>query len=103
MAFHLTSDTEKELREFCSRWKIRELSFFGSALSDDFDTESDIDVMVDFDRNADWGLLDHVQMQQELEEILGRKVDLITKRALNYSSNRILQEEISSTAEVVFG
>ena len=101
MPFRLTLDAEKKLKEFCSRWKIQELSFFGSALRADFDAESDIDVMVDFRQDADWGLLDHVQMQQELEAILGRKVDLITKRALRYSSNEALKEKISSTAEIV--
>jgi predicted nucleotidyltransferase len=87
---------------FCQRWKVREMALFGSALRTDFKPESDVDVLVSFHASADWGLFDHVQMQQDLEAIFERKVDLVTHRALEQSQNGLLREHILNTAKVIF-
>ncbi|RMF37352.1 MAG: hypothetical protein D6759_02440 [Chloroflexi bacterium] len=92
----------RELVEFCRRWKIRQMALFGSSLRDDFGPESDIDVLIEFEDDADWSLLDHAQMQQELQSLVGRKIDLITKRALEYSPNWLRRQEILRTARVIF-
>ncbi len=91
-----------EIAEFCRRWKIREFALFGSALRDDFRLDSDLDILIDFDVDAKWGLLEHVQMQQELQTLLQRKVDLITKYALEQSQNWLRRQEILDTAQVLF-
>lgn len=91
-----------EITEFCQRWKIQELAVFGSALRPDFNSESDIDVIVTFDDDADWSLLDHIRMQQELQALLKRDVDLVTKRAVEKSRNWVRRKEILNTAAVVF-
>lgn len=91
-----------EIAKFCQRWKIRELAVFGSALRTDFKPESDIDIIVTFDDNADWSLLDHIRMQQELEALLQRDVDLVTKRAVEKSQNWVYRKEILNTASVIF-
>ena len=57
--------------EFCQRWKIAEFYFFGSVLRDDFRPDSDIDVMVQFEADVAWGLLEFVRMKRELETLLG--------------------------------
>jgi len=93
---------QNKIAEFCKRWKIAELSFFGSVLREDFRSDSDIDVLVNFGPDADWSLLDHVAMQDELAEILGRKVDLISRRAVEKSDNPIRRKSILSTAEPVY-
>lgn len=93
--------TEK-IAEFCKRWKIAELALFGSALNERFRSDSDIDILVSFASDADWGLLDHVQIQQELENILHRKVDLVSKRGIEQSRNRLRKKEILGTAETIF-
>jgi uncharacterized protein len=67
------------ITRFCWRWKIRELALFGSVLRTDFRPDSDVDVLVTFTDDAHWGLLAHVQMQQELATILQRPVDLISQ------------------------
>ncbi|MGV0028348.1 nucleotidyltransferase family protein [Phormidesmis priestleyi] len=90
------------IREFCDRWQITELSLFGSVLRDDFRPDSDIDILAAFAPTADWGLLEHAQMQQELEAMLGRSVDLISKRAIERSSNWIRRREILSTAQSIY-
>ena len=63
-------------------WRIIEFVLFGSVLRDDFDAESDLDILVAFAPDADWSLLDHVQMEQELEALLGREVDLLSRRSV---------------------
>jgi len=95
--------SQEQIADFCRRWQISELALFGSVLRDDFGPESDLDILVTFAPGARWGLLDHVKMEQELASLLGCKVDLLTKRAVERSSNWILRREILGTAEVVYG
>jgi len=90
------------LAEFCRKWKITQLALFGSILREDFGPDSDVDVLVSFAPDADWGLFDHVAMEQELSALLGRKVDLVTRRAVERSTNRIRREAILASAEVVY-
>ena len=51
---------------------------FGSALRDDFRPDSDLDLLVRFTQDADWSLRDHVKMEEELSDIVGRNVDLVS-------------------------
>ena len=90
------------LAEFCQRWKIKELYFFGSVLREDFRPDSDIDVMVTFSADATWGLLEFVRMKRELKTVLGREVDLITKKSIEQSHNWIRRQEILETAQPVY-
>jgi hypothetical protein len=86
---------EPELSEFCRRHHIRKLSLFGSVLRDDFGPRSDVDVLVEFDAGQTPGF-DFVRIQMELSELLGgRRVDLVTPRALS----PFLRERILLSAE----
>jgi hypothetical protein len=98
----LAAVPDSEIAGFCRRWHIRELALFGSALRSDFGPDSDVDVLVAFSPEAEWGLLEHVQMQQELQTLFHRKVDLISKRALERKRNWLLRRAILSTAETLF-
>ena len=89
------------LREFCRKWQIQELAVFGSILREDFGPDSDVDFLVTFAPAVPWSLFDHIQMEEELEGILGRPVDMVTRRALEASENYLRREEILSTARVV--
>jgi predicted nucleotidyltransferase len=91
-----------EIADFCRRWRIEELSLFGSVLRSDFRPDSDLDVLIAFDENAGWGLFDHAKMKQELESLLRRSVDLISKRAVEHSQNWLRRREILQTAQVLF-
>jgi uncharacterized protein len=75
-----------ELRNFCRRWQVRELSIFGSVLRDDFRDDSDIDVLVSFAPAAPWSLWDLVSTRDELVKFLGREVDLVEEEGLPYWS-----------------
>ena len=94
---------EDKIAEFCDRWMVRELALFGSVLRDDFHSDSDIDFLIAFLPEADWGLLDHVSMQQELMVMFERDVDLVSKRAIERSENWIRRQEILGTAQVIYG
>ena len=102
MAERAIGISQEQVADFCRRWQIGEMALFGSVLRDEFGPESDLDVLVTFAPGAEWGLLDHVRMEQELAGLLGCKVDLLTKRAVQRSPNWILRREILGTAEVIY-
>lgn len=91
-----------KIADFCQRWKIKEFALFGSVVREDFRPDSDIDVLVTFAPDAQWTLFDHVDMQDELEAIFGRKVDLVSKRGIERSRNYIRRKAILSSAEVIY-
>jgi len=78
------------------------MSNFVATIPNDFSPDSDLDLLVTFATDAEWGLFDHVQMQQELQTLLQRSVDLISKRALERSQNWLRRQEILNTAQVLF-
>jgi predicted nucleotidyltransferase len=92
----------QDIVRFCQRWQVREMALFGSALRPDFTPESDVDILISFHEVADWGLFDHVQMRLDLEAIFQRKVDLVSRRALEQTRNELLRESILKTAKVIF-
>jgi predicted nucleotidyltransferase len=77
----LQIDRDK-LADFCRRWKITELSLFGSVLREDFRPDSDVDVLVTFAAGAPWSLLDLVTMEEELRQMFRREVHLVEQAGL---------------------
>lgn len=73
---------EGRLAGICRRYGVRELSVFGSAASGEMRPDSDIDLLVEFLPEAEPGLLDHAGLMLDLSELLGRKVDLVSKNGL---------------------
>jgi predicted nucleotidyltransferase len=88
-----------EIEDFCSRWKIEELSLFGSILREDFGQDSDVDVLVSFAEDAPWSLFDIVDMKEELESIFGRDVDLVEKESLR---NPFRRSAIMNGREIIY-
>ncbi|MDN5335953.1 MAG: uncharacterized protein PWR02_979 [Synergistales bacterium] len=88
---------QEEIARFCRRNKIRRLALFGSVLRDNFTPESDIDVLVEFEPGERVGLR-FFALEQELSELLGRKVDLNTPGFLS----KDFREEIQLHAEVIY-
>ena len=81
------------LSDFCRRNHIRRLALFGSVLRDDFAAESDVDVLVEFEPGTRVGLIGFAGMENELSELIGRKVDLNTPRCLNpHFRDEVLRE-----------
>ena len=92
----------EELAAFCKRWQISELALFGSVLRDDFGPDSDVDVLVRFLPEAEHGLFEMVAMEEELSQLLGRKADLVSRRAVEQSRNYIRRRAILGSAEVIY-
>jgi predicted nucleotidyltransferase len=90
-----------QIADFCRRWQITELALFGSVLRDDFRPDSDVDVLVTFAPDAQWSLFDHVDMADELRQILGRPVDLVNRRGIERSRNPLRRRAILESAQVV--
>ncbi|HEX6096792.1 MAG TPA: nucleotidyltransferase domain-containing protein [Thermoanaerobaculia bacterium] len=84
---------------FCRKWRIRELSLFGSALREDFRPDSDVDLLVVFEPDAGWDLWDITTMEEELQQVFEREVDLVEKRALK---NPFRRHDILTTRQVLF-
>ncbi|MEK7684385.1 MAG: nucleotidyltransferase domain-containing protein [Verrucomicrobiota bacterium] len=78
----------EQIASFCRRWNIARLEVCGSALREDFRPDSDLDLVATYAPKARWSLLDRVRMKLELEDMLGRKVDLLNRRALEKADSR---------------
>lgn len=87
-----------ELADFCRRNHIIKLALFGSVLRNDFGPESDIDVLVEFERGRVPGLITLSGMELELSRMFGRKVDLRTPEDLS----RYFRDEVVKAAEVQY-
>jgi predicted nucleotidyltransferase len=90
---------DSRIREFCERWKIVEFALFGSIVRDDFNDDSDVDVLVAFLPGAGWSLYDFMDMQDELARLFGRKVDLVDKDGLR---NPFRRKAILDEARVLY-
>ncbi|MBI5238616.1 MAG: nucleotidyltransferase family protein [Deltaproteobacteria bacterium] len=87
-----------KIGEFCRRHHIRKLSLFGSVIRDNFRSDSDVDVLVEFEAGHVPGLIRFSGMELELGDILGRKVDLRTPEDLS----RYFRNEVVDTAKALY-
>ena len=85
----------ERISEFCRRHHAHRLSVFGSVLREDFGPDSDIDVLVEFEPGHVPGLIRLAGMESELGEILGRKVDLLTRMSVSpHFRDRVLKDAV---------
>lgn len=100
--FNRLNISEEELINLCQQNHIQELSVFGSILREDFRKTSDIDLLVVFDPQIQLSLMDLVSIQYQLEDRIGRKVDLIEKRSIEKSHNWIRRKNILEAAKIIY-
>ncbi len=93
---------EGKVISLCQRWKIAELSIFGSALRSDFHEGSDIDLLVTFAQGTHHGFFALARLQEELEEIFERNVDIVTRRTIERSRNSIRREAILGSLRALY-
>jgi len=92
MSLDLDQLPREQIGELCRQYRIRRLAIFGSALREDFTSESDVDVLVEFEPSTRVGLA-FFAIQEELSKILGHKVDLLTEGFLSkYFRAEVLAE-----------
>jgi uncharacterized protein len=102
MTKHGIDLNSEPIRAFCRKWKINELSVFGSIVRDDFRPDSDVDFVVDFEKGADWDLADLADIRIGLSKILNREVDLLTKGALRQTENWLFRKIVLAELETVY-
>lgn len=92
----------EQLAAFCHQWQITQLALFGSVLREDFDSDSDVDMLVTFAPNAGWSLFDVMDAQEQLSALVGRNVDLVERDAVEKSRNYIRRNAILASARVLY-
>lgn len=97
MNYAAVSISQEQIVALCRKYHIRKLALFGSVLRDDFRTDSDIDVLVEFEAGTHVGW-DIIAIQDELSDLFGRKVDLNTPGFLS----RHIREKVLNTAQVIY-
>ena len=88
----------KKIADLCERHGIQELALFGSALTEKFGSESDVDLLVTFRPGARVGFLTLARAQHELEDLLGRSVDLVPKKGLKPA----IRDSVLASARVLY-
>jgi uncharacterized protein len=91
----------ENINKLCSRYNVSELYVFGSVLTERFNNQSDIDLLVDFDDMDVFNYADnYFDFKFALEEILNRKIDLLEKKAIK---NPFLKKSIDSSKKLIYG
>lgn len=93
----LSQDTRSQIARLCSKYRVRELSLFGSRARGDSRGDSDYDFLVDFLPDADIDLFEYAEMKVDLEELLGKEVDLVSKSGLK---KRIRKRVLAEAREI---
>ena len=88
-----------DIEKLCIKYKIKELSIFGSAIRDDFNENSDVDLLISFINNMEVGLFEVFDVEEELSQLLKRKIDIIPKEGLTLP---VRKERILSTREIIY-
>lgn len=87
-----------EIVTFCRRHHIRRLALFGSVLREDFRSDSDVDVLVEFEPNHIPGLISLMEMQQEFSDLIGREADFRAPGDLH----RAFRDTVVAEAEALY-
>jgi uncharacterized protein len=96
----IVDEKAESIAGLCRKYAVKELSLFGSALREDFGAHSDIDLAVVFSRNGVAGSFDqYFDFKAELEQLLGRPVDLVCVPSLR---NSVLQRKLDETKRLIY-
>ena len=100
MAMHLTIEQLpiREIERLCKQYRVRELSVFGSVARGEARPASDVDLLVDFQPDARIGLLDYAGLLNALTDVVGRKVDLVSKQGLKPT----IRDDVLREARVIY-
>lgn len=91
-----------KIAEFCKRWRVVELGVFGSIVRDDFGPDSDIDFIFRVDSAFEYTLDDLIGMEQELERMCYRRIELVDWERIEESANHLRKDLILRSVEVIY-
>jgi predicted nucleotidyltransferase len=89
----------EDIANLCKKYNINELSIFGSSIRDDYKKDSDIDILVSFNKASEITLFDIMDLENEFSELIKREVDIVEKESLK---NPIRKNRILSTREIIY-
>lgn len=99
MLLQISVDPER-LAHICRRYHVRRLSAFGSVLREDFGPASDVDLLIEFDPEHVPGMVAMDELEHELWDLTGRRVDIVNPKYLNHRiRDRVLAEAELQYAE----
>jgi len=87
-----------EIRDLCAKWMIKRLAVFGSVLRDDFRPDSDIDLLVEFEPDAKWGLFDLMKAEEDFARLFERRVDFVPRDRLKW----VIRDRVLESAVVIY-
>ena len=90
---------ENKVKEIASSYKILELYIFGSALRQDFNDKSDIDLLIKLSKNSGYSIFELIEIKEKFEKLFNRKIDLVELEGLR---NPYRKEEILKTAKMIY-
>jgi len=95
------NDNINQIKYLCGKYYVRQLFAFGSVLTDKFNEQSDVDLIVDFDKNAVKDhFINYFDFKYALEDVLGRQVDLLEEQPIR---NSYLRKNIENTKTLIYG
>lgn len=89
----------EEIGELCKKYEIKRLEFFGSALTDEFNEGSDIDCLIEFEKDGGNYFHRFFDLKYALEELFGRNVDLVVGSAIK---NPYFQAAVNRSRQVIY-
>jgi len=98
MISEILQTSKQKIAEICRRHQISELSLFGSQARGDFSEASDYDFLVEFFPDARIDYFELFKIQEELENLLDKRVDLVPKKGLR----KLIRRQVLSEAEIVY-
>ncbi len=87
-----------KITEICSKYQITELSLFGSQVRGDFSPDSDFDFLVEFSADAEIGFIKLCFIQEELEKVVEKDVDLVPEKGLK----KLIRQEVLDESEIFY-
>ncbi|MCX2678549.1 nucleotidyltransferase domain-containing protein [Galbibacter sp. EGI 63066] len=97
----INEENINRIKKLCKQYKVRTFSAFGSVTRDDFNDDSDIDFVVDFEENDPFKYTDlYFQLKEKLEKLLKRQIDLIEVRGIK---NQFFKKELDATKILIYG
>lgn len=98
---HLIVDNIQKIRELCKKYKVKTLYVFGSILTSHFNDQSDIDLLVNFNKDEiEDPFINFFDMIYEFQDLLGRKIDLVDETSI---SNKIFIQNLMATRQLIYG
>ena len=97
----ISEENIEQIKQLCKEFRVKNFSVFGSVLTDNFSSDSDIDFIVDFNENDPLKYTDlYFQLKDKLEQIFKRQVDLIEERGIK---NSFFKKEINKSKVDIYG